>query len=195
MIDNVANTNYKTSNGPTPSKKPRKQNLAALTSPTKDTLIFSNGNNSNSAQSSSNNLYGNNNNSFGNSIKSDSSPTATQPNVFANPTNLPIYVKRELVYPPEKRELKTTLPMPNSTSISGVYPVPPTNSTVSQAKIMSPTTSMSNGQNTQDHYYIPKQLISPTYSSAAESPSQSTSVDIPSRSSDDSTTKNFYSRL
>lgn len=127
----MANTSYKTSNGPTPSKKPRKQNLAALTSPTKDALIFSNGHNStdksNHVQSTVANSHANNNNSTFmaqspqmNAVKLESPTTTTSPlpnpspsTGFTNPPiNLPIYVKRELVYPPERREqviLKTTL--------------------------------------------------------------------------------------
>lgn len=177
MIDNVANTNYKTSNGPTPSKKPRKQNLSALMSPSKEAATYPNGNSSFVPRESQVKV-----------LKLGSSPTPVSSSTFTSPINLPIYVKRELIYPPERREQKTVLPIPNSTTITSVmYSVP---STLANSNMNVPKqgdSSISNGQsetNPKNHH------------SSSPVTSKSTSLDTtPENMPSDSTlmSKTYYS--
>lgn len=169
VIDNVANTNYKTSNGPTPSKKPRKQNLAALTSPSKEAMVYSNGNNSTPQDSKVKVL------------KLETSPTPVSSNAFTSPINLPIYVKRELIYPPERREQKTILPIPNSTTITSVmFSAPSTlsSSNMSVSKQADTNFSTSNGQTgtNSNNHYVPNQSPSPI------APLDITAENLPSKS-------------
>ncbi|KAI6177061.1 hypothetical protein M3Y97_00866400 [Aphelenchoides bicaudatus] len=224
VIDNVANTSYKSSNGPTQSKKPRKQNLAALTSPTKDTLIFTNGSSTSSPLSTSslnnNTFNGQDSQPVAIKVEIPSPPTtyvAKQPSAtfvtqnkdFTTPTHLPIYVKRELVCPPEKRE-NTTVVASNSGSIPAIYSVQSSSgntfvaSSNSSNNPQTPLTTNSkmdtlthttNGQNSVDTTnYLPSKQPNhaatvPNNLAASSSPSISLET---SKEPNNSTTKPYY---